>query len=150
MGIKSPNEGSLAIEQRIDAPAESVAAYIGDFTNAKEWMVGVEGIERLSEDSYRMMLESPVGRLEPEARILEHDNGIIRWTYISALEGGGEVTVVPEANGSSCVVFYTGNFTLRSKLLNRAARFAGIERFARRNGERSLLRLKQLMEARRY
>jgi uncharacterized membrane protein len=147
--MKSPNEGSLAIEQRIDAPAESVAAYIGDFTNAKEWMVGVEGVERLSEDCYRMMLESPVGRLEPEARILEHGNGLIRWTYTSALEGGGEVSVAP-GNGSSCVVSYTGDFRLKGKFLNRAARFAGIERFARRNGERSLLRLKQLMEARRY
>ena len=148
--MKSPNEGSLTIEQQIDAPAESVAAYIGDFTNAKEWMVGVEGVERLSENSYRMRLESPVGRLEPEARILEHGNSRIRWTYISALEGGGEVTVVPEANGSSCVVYYIGNFTLKSKFLTRAARFAGMERFAKRNGERSLLRLKQLMEARRY
>ena len=149
MGMKSPSEGSLAIEQQIDAPAESVAAYIGDFTNAKEWMVGVEGVERLSEDSYRMMLESPVGRLEPEAKILEHGNGLIRWAYTSALEGGGEVTVVPDGD-SSCVVSYTGKFMLKSKFLNRAARFAGIERFARRNGERSLLRLKQLMEARRY
>jgi uncharacterized membrane protein len=148
--MKSPNEGSLAIEQQIDAPAEGVAAYIGDFTNAKEWMVGVEGVERLSEDCYRMMLESPVGRLEPEARILEHGGSRIRWAYVSALEGGGEVTVVPEADGSSCVVSYIGNFTLKSKILNRAARFAGMERFARRNGERSLLRLKQLMEARRY
>ncbi|CAA9435820.1 MAG: hypothetical protein AVDCRST_MAG37-948 [uncultured Rubrobacteraceae bacterium] len=148
--MKSPNEGSLAIEQQIDAPAKSVAAYIGDFTNAKEWMVGVEGVERLSEDSFRMMLESPVGRLEPEAKILEHGNGLIRWIYVSALEGGGEVTVVPEADGSSCLVSYIGNFTLKSKILNRAARFAGMERFAKRNGERSLLRLKQLMEARRY
>ena len=147
--MKSPNEGSLAIEQRIDAPAESVAAYIGDFTNAKEWMVGVEGVERLSEDCYRMMLESPVGRLEPEAMILEHGNGLIRWTYTSALEGSGEVTVAPD-NGSPCVVSYTGDFRLKGKFLNHAARFAGIERFARRNGERSLLRLKQLMEARRY
>ncbi len=147
--MKPPNAGSLDIEQQIDAPAESVAAYIGDFTNAKEWMVGVEGVERLSEDSYRMMLESPVGRLEPEARILEHGDGLIRWTYTSALEGGGAVTVVPDSD-SSCVVSYTGEFMLKSKLLNRAARFAGMERFARRNGERSLLRLKQLMEARRY
>ena len=96
--MKSPNEGSLAIEQQIDAPAEGVAAYIGDFTNAKEWMVGVEGVERLSEDCYRMMLESPVGRLEPEARILEHGDSRIRWAYVSALEGGGEVTVVPKAD----------------------------------------------------
>ena len=148
--MKSPDEGSLAIEQQIDALAKSVASYIWDFTNAKEWMVGVEGVERLSEDSFRMMLESPVGRLEPEAKILEHGNGLIRWIYVSALEGGGEVTVVPEADGSSCLVSYIGNFTLKSKILNRAARFAGMERFAKRNGERSLLRLKQLMEARRY
>lgn len=148
--MKSADEGSVAIEQRIEAPAENVATYIGDFRNAKEWMVGVEGVERLDEDSYRLMLESPVGRLEPEVRISEHGDGTIRWVYISAIEGGGEVTVTPAENGSSCVVSYIGDFRLKSKVLNRAARFVGIERFARMNGERSLLRLKHLMEARRY
>lgn len=148
--MKPPEEGSLAIEQRIEAPASDVSAYIGDFRNAKEWMVGIEGVQRLDEDTYRLMLESPVGRLEPEVKILEHGEGLIRWSYASAIEGGGEVTVTPTENGSSCVVSYTGEFRLKGKVLNRAARFVGMERFARRNGERSLLRLKHLMEARRY
>ena len=144
--------GSVIIEQRIDAPSKDVAAYIGDFSNAKEWMVGVESVERLDEDSYRLLLESPVGKLEPEAKILEHDDAAIRWVYTSVIEGSGEVTVAPAsgANGSSCVVSYTSAFRLRSKILNRAARFVGLEHFARKNGERSLLRLKHLMEARRY
>ena len=148
--MKPVREDSVAIEQRIEAPASSVAAYIRDFRNAKEWMVGVEGVERLSEDTYRLMLESPVGTLEPEVRILEHGERLIRWVYTSTIEGGGEVTVAPTENGHSCVVSYTGAFHLKSKVLNRAARFVGIERFARRNGERSLLRLKHLVEARRY
>ncbi len=143
-------EGSVAIEQRIEAPAESVAAYVGDFRNAKEWMVGVEGVERLSADSYRLILESPVGKIEPEARVVEHGDGLIRWVYTSILEGGGEITVAPVEGGSSCVVHYTGDFRLKGKILDRAARFVGIERFARKNGERSLLRLKHLTEARRY
>jgi len=143
-------EGSVGIEQQIKAPAESVAAYVGDFRNAKEWMVGVEGVEHLSEDSYRFVLESPVGRIEPEVRILEHDGGLIRWVYTSTLEGGGEVTVAPTGNGSSCIVHYAGDFRLKGKILDRAARFVGMERFARTNGELSLLRLKHLMEAPRY
>ncbi len=143
--------GSVAIEQHVDAPVQDVAAYIGDFRNAKEWMVGVEGVERVDEDSYRLMLETPVGKLEPEAKILEHDDSVIRWVYTSVIEGSGEVAVSPFApDGSSCVVSYTSEFRLRSKILNRAARFVGLEHFARRNGERSLLRLKHLMEARRY
>jgi uncharacterized membrane protein len=143
-------EGCVAIEQRIEAPAESVAAYVGDFRNAKEWMVGVEGVERFSGGSYRLILESPVGKIEPEARVLEHGDGLIRWVYTSILEGGGEITVAPVEGGSSCIVHYTGDFRLKGKILDRAARFVGIERFARKNGERSLLRLKHLMEARRY
>ena len=150
MEMKPPGEGSVAIQQRIEAPASSVAAYIGDFRNAKEWMVGIEGVERLSKDTYRLMLESPGGRLEPEVRILEHGEGLIHWVYTSAIEGDGEITVAPLGNGHSCVVSYTGDFRLKSKVLNRAARFVGIERFARRNGERSLLRLKHLMEVRHY
>ena len=143
--------GSVAIDQHVDAPARDVAAYIGDFRNAKEWMVGVEGVERLDEDSYRLMLESPVGKLEPEATILEHGDSVIRWIYTSVIEGSGEVTVNPSTpDDSSCVVSYTSEFRLRSKILNHAARFVGLEHFARRNGERSLLRLKHLMEARRY
>ncbi|MDQ3892981.1 MAG: hypothetical protein M3274_08820, partial [Actinomycetota bacterium] len=73
--------GSVAIEQHVDAPARDVAAYIGDFRNAKEWMVGVKGVERLVEDAYRLMLESPVGKLEPEAKILEQDASVVRWVY---------------------------------------------------------------------
>jgi uncharacterized membrane protein len=146
---------SVVIEQRIDAPSKDVAAYIGDFSNAKEWMVGVESVERLDEDSYRLLLESPVGKLEPEAKILEHGDDSIHWVYTSVIEGSGEVTVAPDsgaggADGSSCIVSYTSDFRLRSKMLNRAARFVGVEHFARKNGERSLLRLKHLMEARRY
>ncbi len=148
--MKPPEEQSIAIEQHIEAPASNVAAYIGDFRNAKEWMVGIEGVERLSKDTYRLMLESPVGRLEPEVRILEHGEGLIHWLYTSAIEGDGKITVAPAENGHSCVVSYTGAFRLKSRVLNRAARFVGIERFARRNGERSLQRLKHLMEARHY
>lgn len=151
MGMKPQKEGSVTLEQRIYTSAPTVSAYIGDFRNAKEWMVGVEGVERLAEDSYRLMLESPVGRLEPEVKILEHGDGLIRWAYVSTIEGGGEVTVAPDGDGSSsCLVSYTGDFELKGKILNHAARFVGMERFARGNGERSLLRLKQLMEARRY
>ena len=150
MEMKPPEEESIAIEQHIEAPASNVAAYIGDFRNAKEWMVGIEGVERLSKDTYRLMLESPVGRLEPEVRILEHGEGLIHWLYTSAIEGDGKITVAPAENGRSCVVSYTGAFRLKSRVLNRAARFVGIERFARRNGERSLQRLKHLMEVRHY
>jgi carbon monoxide dehydrogenase subunit G len=140
--------GSIKIEQRVDAPAEKVAAYIGDFRNAKEWMVGVESIEQLGERDYRLTLESPIGRIEPEAKIVEHGPHTISWIYTSMIEGGGRVDASPETDG--CVVSYTGEFRLRRKLLDRAARFVGVERFARRNGERSLARLKYLMEARRY
>ena len=150
MGIKPQETGSVAIEQHIEAPAPTVASYIGDFRNAKEWMVGVEGVEQLSEDSYRLMLESPVGRLEPEVKILKHGNSALRWTYTSTSEGSGEVTVSETIDSSSCVVSYVSDFRLKGKVLNRAARFVGMERFARKNGERSLLRLKHLMEARRY
>lgn len=150
MGMRPQEAGSIAIEQHIEAPAPDVASYIGDFRNAKEWMVGVEGVEQLSEDSYRLILESPVGRLEPEVKILEHGNGAIRWTYTSAIEGNGEVTVSETSHALSCVVSYVSDFRLKGKVLSRAARLVGIERFARKNGERSLLRLKHLMEARRY
>ncbi len=57
--------------------------------------------------------------------------------------------VSPDAVGG-CVVSYTGEFHLKRKLLDRAARLVGAEKFARTNGERSLSRLKYLMEARRY
>ena len=148
--MKGEVGGSVRVEQRMHAPAEAVAAYIGDFRNAKEWMVGVESIEHLGDSAYRLTLESPVGRIQPEAKIVEHGPHSISRVYTSIIEGGGEVTVVPAGNGSSCVVHYAGDFRLKGKILNRAARFVGMERFARRNGERSLLRLKHLMEARRY
>ena len=147
MGMKGEADGSVRIEQWMDVPAEKVAAYIGDFRNAKEWMVGVESVKKLGEDSYRLTLESPIGRIEPEARIIEHSPHGIGWVYTSTIDGGGRVDVRPEQDG--CVVTYTGEFSLKRRLLNRAARLAGIERFAHKNGERSLLRLKHLMEARR-
>ena len=146
--MKGEAGGSVSIEQRLDAPVENVAAYIGDFRNAKEWMVGVESVEKLGEDAYRLTLESPIGRIEPEARIVEHGPRSISWVYTSVIDGGGRVAVSPDTGG--CLVTYTGEFALKRKLLNRAARFVGVERFARKNGERSLLRLKHLMEARRY
>ena len=141
--------GSVRTEQSIDVPAEKVAAYIGDFRNAKEWMVGVEGVRQLGEDSYRLTLETPIGKIEPEARIVEHGPRSISWVYTSTIEGGGRVDVSPDTDGG-CMVSYTGEFMLKRRLLDRAARFVGVERFARRNGERSLERLKYLMEARRY
>ena len=141
--------GSVRTEQSMDAPAERVAAYIGDFRNAKEWMVGVEGVRQLGEDSYRLSLETPIGRVEPEARIVEHGPRSISWVYTSTIEGGGRVDVSPGTAGG-CVVSYTGEFMLKRRLLDRAARFVGIEGFARKNAERSLSRLKHLMEAGRY
>ncbi len=146
--MKGEAGASVEIEQRVDAPAEKVAAYIGDFRNAKEWMVGVESVEQLGERDYRLTLESPIGRVQPEAKIVEHGPHSISWAYTSMIEGGGLVTVSPEADG--CVVSYTGEFWLKRKLLDRAARLVGVERFARKNGERSLSRLKHLMEARCY
>lgn len=146
--MKPEAGGSLDIDQRIYAPAEEVAAFIGDFRNAKEWMVGVEAVERLGEDRYRLTLESPIGRLYPEATVVEHGPHTIRWVYDTTIEGGGQVDVSPEADG--CLVTYRGEFRMKRRLLDRAARLAGVERFARKNGERSLARLKHLMEARRY
>jgi carbon monoxide dehydrogenase subunit G len=146
--MKGEHQGSVDIVQRIYAPAEQVADFIGDFRNAKEWMVGVEAVEMLGEDRYRLTLDSPIGRLEPEATVVEHGARTIRWVYASVLEGGGRVEVSPDKDG--CTVNYKGEFHLRHRLLDRAARLAGVERFARKNGERSLSRLKHLMEARRY
>ena len=146
--MKGEHQGLVDIEQRIYAPAEQVADFIGDFRNAKEWMVGVEAVEMLGEDRYRLTLDSPIGTLEPEATVVEHGARAIRWVYASILEGGGRVEVSPDEDG--CTVTYKGEFRLRRKLLDRAARLAGVDRFARKNGERSLSRLKHLMEARRY
>ena len=141
-------KGSVAIEERIAAPPEMVAAFVGDFRNAKRWMVGVEGIEPLGNDAYKLEIESPVGKIHPEVRVLEHSPTTVRWVYDTAVEGGGRVDVVPDANGG-CLVSYEGEFHLKSGLLDRAARLVGAERFARNNGERSLAHLKHLMEAHR-
>jgi carbon monoxide dehydrogenase subunit G len=146
--MKSDPSGSVSIEQRVAAPPEKVATYVSDFRNAREWMVGVESVEQLGEDSYRLGLQSPIGRIEPEVRIVEHSPESISWVYTSSIEGGGRVDVAPDAGG--CLVSYTGEFHLKRKLFDRAARLVGAERFARTNGERSLSRLKYLMEARRY
>ena len=146
--MKSDPSGSVSIEQRVAAPPEKVATYVSDFRNAREWMVGVESVEQLGEDSYRLGLQSPIGRIEPEVRIVEHGPESISWVYTSSIEGGGRVDVAPDADG--CLVSYTGEFHLKRKLFDRAARLVGAERFARTNGERSLSRLKYLMEARRY
>ena len=143
------NEGAVSIEQRVEAPAASVAAFIGDFRNAKAWMVGVEEVTKLAEEDYRLKLDSPVGKLEPEVRMLEHNEREIRWKYTSTIEGGGQVAVVPIGD-RSCSVTYTGEFSLKRRLLGKLARAAGMNHFARKNGERSLARLKHLMEARRY
>ncbi len=141
-------KGSVEIRERIEAPAHRVATYIGDFRHAKDWMVGVESVEQLGEDFYRLEIETPIGRIKPEVRMLEHSSERIRWVYDSAVQGGGRVEVVPSGNGS-CVVSYAGDFQLQQRLLGRVAKALG-SGFARRNGERSLERLKYLMEAHRY
>ncbi len=149
MGVKAGQGGSVSIDQRVAAPAEKVSAYVSDFRNAGEWMVGVENVERLGEDTYRLALDSPIGKIHPEVRIMEQSPESISWVYTSTVEGGGRVDVSPDAEGG-CLVSFNGEFHLKRKLLDRAARFVGVERFARTNGERSLTRLKYLMEARRY
>ena len=153
VGRKEGVEGSVSIEQHIAAPAHKVGPYIGDFRNAKNWMVGIESVERLEENTYRLRVDTPVGKIEPGVSVTEHSDHSVRWVYTSAVEGGGRVEVSPNSSGGyaeGCVVSYTGKFKLKRRLLDRAARAAGMERFSRRNGERSLSRLKQLMEARRY
>ena len=147
--MKSVHGGSVSIEQRMAAPAEKVSDYISDFRNAREWMVGVESVEQLGEDSYRLVLESPIGKISPEVRIIEQGSESISWVYTSTIDGGGRMEVAPD-NGDGCLVSYTGEFHLKRKLFDRAARLIGAEKFARTNGERSLSRLKYLMEARRY
>ncbi len=147
--MSSGHGGAVSIEQRIEASPDMVAAYISDFRNAKEWMVNVESVVPLGEDSYRLALDSPIGRIEPEVRIVERGPASISWVYASTIKGGGRVDVAPGADGG-CMVSYAGEFHLKHRFLDRAARFVGAERFARTNGERSLSRLKHLMEARRY
>ena len=148
MGVKSGHGGSVRIEQLVAAPPDKVSAYVSDFRNAREWMVGVENVKRLGEDEYSLTLDSPIGKIVPEVKIVEQSPESISWVYTSTIEGGGRVDVSPDAEG--CLVFYTGEFHLKRRLLDRAARFVGAERFARTNGERSLARLKYLMEAGRY
>ncbi|MGH3145387.1 MAG: SRPBCC family protein [Rubrobacter sp.] len=143
------HSGAVTIEERIEAAPEMVSSYISDFRNAKEWMVGVENVVPLGDDSYRLALDSPIGKIEPEVKIVERGPESISWVYVSTIEGGGRVDVAPGADGG-CVVSYAGEFHLKRRFLDRAARFVGAERFARSNGERSLSRLKHLMEARRY
>jgi carbon monoxide dehydrogenase subunit G len=149
MGLKSGPGGRVSIEQRMAAPAEKVSDYISDFRNAREWMVSVESVERLGEDTYRLVLESPIGKIRPEVRIIEQGPDSISWVYTSTIDGGGRMEVSPD-NGGGCLVSYTGEFHLKRKLFDRAARLIGAEKFARTNGERSLSRLKYLMEAGRY
>jgi carbon monoxide dehydrogenase subunit G len=149
VGLKSEPGGRVSIEQRMAAPAEKVSDYISDFRNAREWMVGVESVERLGEDTYRLVLESPIGKIRPEVRIIEQGPDSISWVYTSIIDGGGRMEVSPD-NGGGCLVSYTGEFHLKRKLFDRAARLIGAEKFARTNGERSLSRLKYLMEAGRY
>jgi len=149
VGVKSGHGGSVSIEQRMAASAEKVSSYISDFRNAREWMVGVESVERLGEESYRLALESPIGKIRPEVRIIEQGPQSISWVYTTSIEGGGRMEVSSD-NGGGCVVSYTGEFHLKRKLFDRAARLVGAEKFARTNGERSLSRLKYLMEAKRY
>jgi uncharacterized membrane protein len=147
--MSSNHSGSVSIEQRMAAPAKKVSGYISDFRNAREWMVGVENVERLGEDTYCLTLESPIGKIRPEVRITEQSPESISWVYTSTIEGGGRMEVSPEAGGG-CLVSYIGEFHLKRRFFDRAARLVGAEKFARTNGERSLSRLKSLMEARRY
>lgn len=141
--------GSVSIDQRVAAPPEKVSNYVSDFRNATEWMVGVDSVEDLGEDTFRLAIDSPVGKIKPEVRIVKSTPESISWVYTSVVEGGGRVDIAPDPDGS-CVVSYTGEFHLKRRFLDKAARFMGAERFARTNGERSLWRLKHLMEARRY
>jgi carbon monoxide dehydrogenase subunit G len=148
LGVKSGHGGSVRIEQQVAAPPDKVSAYVSDFRNAREWMVGVERVHRIGEEEYSLTLDSPIGKIEPEVRIVEQSPESISWVYTSTIDGGGRVEVSPDAGG--CLVSYAGDFHLKHRLLDRAARFVGVERFARTNGERSLARLKYLMEAGRY
>lgn len=150
LGSKGKDDpaSSVRLEQRIEAPADRVAAFVADFRNSERWMVGVESVEPLGEDAYRLRLDTPVGKLEPGVQVTGRDGHSISWIYTSTVEGGGEVEVRPAQDG--CTILYAGDFRLKRKILGHAARLVGMERFARRNGERSLLRLKSLMEAGRY
>ena len=107
-----------------------------------------QDIKKLGKNKYRITLQKHINKLEQKAKVVKHGPHSIHWIYTSTIEGGGRVDVSP-SGGAGCVVSYTGEFRLKRKLLDRAARMVGMERFAHRNGERSLARLKHLMEARR-
>ncbi|MGB3683415.1 MAG: SRPBCC family protein [Rubrobacteraceae bacterium] len=143
------NGQPLTIRQRIEAPAPLVAAYMGDFRHARHWMVGVEDVELLGGNTYRLRLDTPIGKLAPEVTVHEHNPERVRWSYDSVVDGGGLVEISSDGTGVS-VVTYSGEFRLRRRFLGRIARAAGMDRFVLSNGERSLERLKHLMEARRY
>ena len=144
--MKPEAGGSLDIDQRIYAPAEEVAAFIGDFRNAK-----VDGRRRGRREARRGPLpphaRDPIGRLDTEANVVEHGPHTIRWVYDTTMVAG-QVDVRRRLTAASSPT--EGEFHMKRELLDRAARLAGVERFARKNGERSLARLKHLMEARRY
>ncbi|WP_119068667.1 SRPBCC family protein [Rubrobacter indicoceani] len=139
---------SVNVERFMAAPAREVAGYLLDFRNVREWMVGVEDVRRTSDNAYRLVVKTPIGRLEPAADVVESGLDRIRWVYTSAVEGDGEVDV--SGSSSGCTVRYRGDFSVRGRILGRAAKTAGMENFAHRQGERSLERLKHLMEAGRY
>ena len=98
MGVESG--GSVSIEQRVAAPPEKVSAYVSDFRNAVEWMVGVEEVERLGEETYRLAIDSPIGKIKPEVRLVEKTPESISWVYTSTIEGGGRVDV----SGPHCLL----------------------------------------------
>ena len=146
--MSSGHSGAVKIEQRIEAPADMVAGYISDFRNAKEWMVGVESVVPLGDDSYRLALDSPIGRIETRgkdrrARPGEHHLGL-------HLDHRGRRSGRRRARRKRGLRrLLHRRVPPQAQLLDKAARFVGAERFARSNGERSLSRLKHLMEARR-
>lgn len=137
---------SVDVESSIEAPASRVSRYLSDFENAREWMVGIEHISRTSEAGYRLVIDTPIGRLHPEADVVETRPDFIRWVYTSAVAGEGAVNVMETDFG--CTVRYRGNFEVRGRILGRAAKAVGMEGFARKQGARSLERLRHLMEAR--
>ena len=65
-------------------------------------------------------------------------------------EGSGGGNSGGGNSGGGCRITYRGRFQLRGRFAERMARLVGMQRFARKNGERSLARLKSLMEARKY
>ena len=127
MGVKPGHGGSVSIEQRVAAPAEKVSAYISDFRNAREWMVGVENVERLGED------DLPPGPRQPhrQDRARGADNGAEPREHKLGLHlhhrrrgPGGRLA----RRRGGCLVSYTGEFHLKRRLLDRAARFVGAEK----------------------